>query len=48
MKFAECVCRECNLEFKVTFTNGYPEVIHCPRCTSVLVKLTWIDKKNIE
>ena len=43
-KFAECVCQDCGLEFKITFENSYPKLIHCPKCTSVLVRLTWIDR----
>jgi Zn finger protein HypA/HybF involved in hydrogenase expression len=45
-KYAECECRDCGLEFKITFTNGYPKVIHCPQCTSVLIKLNRIDRTS--
>jgi len=44
MKYAECTCRDCKLEFKVSFNNGYPKLIHCPRCTSTFIKLNWIDR----
>jgi len=44
MKYAECECRECGLEFKVTFSNGAPDIIHCPKCTGILIKLHWIDR----
>jgi ribosomal protein S27E len=43
-RFAECVCKDCGLEFKITFENGYPKMVHCPKCTSILVKLNWIDR----
>ena len=47
MKFAECICKDCTLEFKISFNNGTPEFVHCPNCTSQNIKLHWIDRAGI-
>jgi len=44
MKYAECECRDCGLDFKITFSNSYPKVIHCPQCKSILIKIKWLDR----
>jgi len=44
MRFAECTCRECDLDFKIAFSNSHPQVIHCPQCKSILIKINWIDR----
>jgi len=44
MKFAECECLNCKLEFKISFKNSHPKIIKCPGCGSSLVKVTWIDR----
>ena len=47
MKYAECECKDCGLEFKISFKNGTPKLIKCPKCGSSLVKLNWIDRAGI-
>lgn len=44
MKFAECECKDCDLEFKIVFSNSYPKIIKCPKCGSTLIKVNWIDR----
>jgi len=47
MRYAECECRECGMEFKIAFSDKVPKVIHCPSCTGILIKFNWIDRNGM-
>ena len=48
MKYAKCECKDCKLEFMISFDGDLPPFkLSCIFCKSDNISYSWIDKSDL-